>query len=62
MKNYAVYKDEEFVDIGTANELAERLNTTTKTIQWYAGSNRYKKTNHSHGGYTVVAIEEEEDD
>lgn len=61
-KEYAVYKGEEFIDIGTAKELAERFNTTVKTIQWYAGSKRYKNQTHKKGGYTIVAIEEDEED
>lgn len=50
-KDYAVYRGEEFVDIGTAKELAERLNTK-----------RYKNQTHNRGGYTIVAIEEDEED
>lgn len=61
-KDYAVYRGEEFVDIGTAKELAKRLNTTPRTIQWYAGCKRYKNQTHNRGGYTIVAIEEDEED
>ena len=59
-KEYAVYKGEEFVDLGTAEELAERLGSTKKTILWYAGSNRHKQQPHNRGGYTVVLIEEDD--
>lgn len=30
----AVYKGDEFIDVGTAEELAERLNRTPATILW----------------------------
>lgn len=39
-KEYALYKGEEFIDLGTAEELAKKMNTTVNTILWYAGSNR----------------------
>ena len=41
-KEYALYRGEEFIDIGTAEDLDKKANTTVNTIQWYAGSNRWK--------------------
>lgn len=31
---YAIYKGDEFIDVGTADELAERHGVKVKTIQW----------------------------
>lgn len=62
VKEYAMYKGDEFIDVGTIRELAEKHNAKASTLQWYAGSNRYKSLNHYKGGYTIVAIEEDEDE
>ena len=59
-KEYAYYKGEELIDIGTAEELSKKLNTSSKTIQWYAGSNRWKnKKNGRKNRITVIAIEDD---
>ncbi|MED4530930.1 helix-turn-helix transcriptional regulator [Metabacillus fastidiosus] len=34
MKEYAIYQGDELLCIGTAKECAEKLNVTTKYIQW----------------------------
>ena len=34
-KEYAVYKGDDFIDMGTAKELAERLGVKESTIRWY---------------------------
>lgn len=59
MKQYALYKGEEFIDIGTAKELAEKIGTTVKTLYWYAYSGRYKSKEHKRG-YVVVLLDEED--
>lgn len=59
VKQYALYKGEEFIDIGTAKELAEKIGSTVNTIFWYAGSNRYKSKEHKRG-YVVVLLDEED--
>lgn len=61
-KEYALYRGEEFIDIGTAEELAKKSNTTVNTIQWYAGSRRWKnKKNGRTNRITVIAIDDKED-
>lgn len=40
---YAVYKGEEIVAIGTIKELAKKLNVQEKTIKWYSYANRQKR-------------------
>ena len=59
-KFYAIYKGDEFIDLGTAEELAIKMNTSKKTIQWYAGSNRWKnKKNKKKNSITVIVIEDD---
>lgn len=41
-KEYALYKGDDFIDIGTKEYLAHLINVKPKTIQ-YLGSNAYKK-------------------
>ena len=43
LKQYAMYKGDEFIDLGTAKELAQKHDTTPETIWWYAYSNGWKK-------------------
>ncbi len=40
---FAVYKGEEFLDEGTAEELAERFGVTPKTIRWWAAPTSHKR-------------------
>ena len=60
MKIYAIYKGDRFIDVGTAKELAERHNTTVKTIHWYAGSNRWKNKENKKG-LIIFPLDEEEE-
>ena len=57
-KQYAIYKDDEFIDIGIAKKLAEKYNLTLKTFYWYATSRRYKSKEHKRG-YTIFQLEDE---
>lgn len=60
-KTYAIYKGDEFIDLGTAEELAKRMNTSKNTIQWYAGSNRWKnKKNKRNNSIIVIVIEDDQ--
>lgn len=43
---YAIYDDDNFVDLGTKEKLAERLNIKPETVSWLASPSarkRYKK-------------------
>lgn len=59
---YALYHGDEFVDIGTARELAELEGTSPKSIQWAAApsARKYGDRTGSHGGRVVVKIGEDE--
>lgn len=60
-REYALYKGEEFLDIGYARDLAEKYGLKEKTIHWKACCKRWLNRPHK-GGYIVVPLEDEEDD
>lgn len=43
MAEYAVYKGEELLATGTADELAELFGVTPKTIRWMSSPTCYKR-------------------
>ena len=62
MKEYALYRGDTFVDIGTARELAEKHNTTMKVIHWLAHSNKAKeKREKCKKGMIVIPLDFEEE-
>lgn len=42
MREFALYKGEDILSIGTINEIAEELNISPGTVKFY-GTNGYKK-------------------
>lgn len=40
---YAIYKGDKFIDIGTAKELAEKCNVKPETIEFYASPSYLKR-------------------
>lgn len=62
MALYALYHGDEFVDIGTAEELAELDGTSPGSIRWAAtpSARKYGDRTGSHGGRVVVRIGEDE--
>lgn len=57
-KYYALYKGDEFVDLGTKNYLAKLLNVKEETINFYM-SETYKKRNKKGNCYIVIRIEDD---
>ena len=57
MKEYAVYKGEEILGIGTADELAKKLNVKRKTIFFWGTPSGHKRNK----GKAKIAIRIEED-
>lgn len=55
MKEYALYKGDKFIDIGTKEYLAELLNVKKETIEFYASPTYSKRTKEN--AYVVVKIE-----
>ena len=39
---YAVYRGDQFIDLGTIDYLSEKLGISKKVLWWYAGSKRYR--------------------
>lgn len=55
MNIYGLYKGDTFIDVGTANEIAERQGLKPSTIRWLAGSTRQKNKDTS-GENCLIAI------
>lgn len=56
---YAAYRGEEFLDIGTAKYLAEKYGYKLKTIYWFATCNRFKKHKKHSRSLELYRIEED---
>lgn len=57
---YAVYKGDELLGVGTAKELAERLKVKVETIKFYSTASyqkRIKKENHNR----LISVKLEDD-
>lgn len=55
---YALYKGDEFIDLGTKQYLANLLNVKPETINFYM-SPTYRKRNKKGNNYIVIRIEED---
>lgn len=58
MKEYALYKGDKFIDIGTKEYLAKLLNVRKETIEFYASPTQLKRNKDN--GYVVVRIDDDE--
>jgi len=56
-KEYALYKGDELIVVGTCSEIAEHQNVQKKTV-WFWNSPAYKKRinsrKHTHGNFKVL--------
>ena len=59
-REYALYKGDKFVDVGTLKELAKRHGVSERTISFY-GSPTYQKRTGGRG-WIVIRLEEDEED
>ncbi|RDW17652.1 hypothetical protein CWR48_13965 [Oceanobacillus arenosus] len=59
---YAVYRGEEMVAMGTAIECAEELGVTDKYITWMSTPSGQKRAKKWKNPTTVVKFDEEDDD
>ena len=55
--DYAIYKGDEFVDVGTIRELCQRLNMPERTLRWHA-SKCNKRRAHKNG-MILVRLEDD---
>lgn len=60
MKLYALYKGDDFVDIGTSKELAKIIGVKMNTI-WFYASEKWKERSKCES-WVLVEIKEDEDD
>lgn len=58
MKEYALYKGDKFIDIGTKEYLAKLLNVRKETIEFYASPTQLKRNRDN--CYVVVRIDDDE--
>lgn len=62
-KLFALYKGDEFIDFGTARELAERYNYKINTIYWLSTPSNLKRIRERKHTYNALyAIKMEDDD
>ncbi len=54
---YALYKSDEFIDIGTKDYLAKLINVKKETIEFYSTPTYLKRTKGN--GWVVVKLEKE---
>ncbi len=63
MKEYALYKGDEFLSVGTAKEIAKEVGVKPKTVMYY-GTNAYKrklaKRKNSKNAKILIKLEDEE--
>lgn len=63
MKEYAVYKGDELLGIGTAKELAEKLNVQPQTIRFWSYPSYHERGTGDRGGRKIaILLEDDEDD
>jgi hypothetical protein len=58
-KEYALYKGDTFVDLGTRKYLAELLGVTEKTIYFYTTPTYKKRGRENDNRYVVIKIEDD---
>ena len=59
-KIFAVYKGDEFIDLGTRKELAEKLNIKPNSIKFYSTPIYRKRTKDKPNSLIVIKIEDDE--
>ena len=59
-KEYALYKGDRFIDLGTRKYLSELLNVTEQTIYFYATPTYKKRGGENNNRYVVIEIEDDE--
>jgi hypothetical protein len=60
MKLYALYKGDEFIDIGTSKELAKKLNVKIETI-WFYMSEKWKERS-NYESWVIVEVGDEDNE
>ena len=58
-KIYALYKGDNFLGTGTAQELANLIGVTRRTIQWYSYPTYQKRSKNPKNRLIAIKIDEE---
>lgn len=61
LNEYAIYKGDEFIDVGTANELAAQLKIKVNTIYAYMTPSRQERAKTSGNMMYAVRLEDEDE-
>lgn len=56
MFEYALYKGDTFIDIGTAEYLAKLLNVKKETIKWLASPSARKRRRHGEDSNATICV------
>lgn len=56
---YALYKGDEFIDLGTIKELAKKLNVKPKTIRFYGTPSYQKRIKNYSERLILIKIEDD---
>lgn len=56
--DYALYYDDEFIDLGTIEFLSKKYNIKEELLHWYATPTARKRNKH----YIVIRIEDDKDE
>lgn len=59
-KEYALYRGDEFVDLGTLRELSERLGKNPKTILFYGTPANIRRSEDGRNSYILIRLQEDE--
>lgn len=62
MKEYAVYKGDKLLGIGTVEELAEKFNVQPQTIKFWSYPSYYTRGTGERGGHKRAYLLEDDDD
>lgn len=64
LPEYALYRGDEFIDLGTADELAKKMNVHRNTIKFYATKTHRERLEKRNSNYNkcLIAIKIEEDE
>lgn len=60
LKEYALYKGDRFIRIGTAKECAASAGVKENTLRWYATEAGYKRQMEQYGEDTIVVLPSED--
>ncbi len=59
---YAIYKGDEFLDLGTLEELSNKFGISRKSLQWMKSPIAMKRFNGSKNGLIVIKIDDDGED